>query len=53
MRKACDDCTCGAAEGKEPIKLTQEMLDNPVTACGSVCRGVIGENVRENDGVVV
>lgn len=35
VKKACDNCTCGRAEGKEPVKLTQEMVDNPVTNCGS------------------
>ncbi len=35
-KKACKNCTCGRAEAEAaPVKLTQEMLDNPVTNCGS------------------
>ncbi len=38
-RKACANCSCGRAEaeaaGAPPAKLTQEMLDNPVSNCGS------------------
>mmetsp|Transcript_39224 Transcript_39224/g.54461 ORF Transcript_39224/g.54461 Transcript_39224/m.54461 type:complete len:107 (-) Transcript_39224:275-595(-) len=32
-RKACKDCTCGRAEGK--MELSQEMLNNPQSSCGS------------------
>jgi len=41
-RKACKNCSCGRAEleaaegGLPPVKLTQERLDNPVSACGNV-----------------
>lgn len=41
--KPCQNCTCGRAEEENaaPVKLTQEMLDNPTSGCGSVrwCRG--------------
>lgn len=33
--KACENCTCGRAEGQGPQKLTKEMLDNPTSGCGS------------------
>eukprot|EP00983_Pelagomonas_calceolata_P050933 1142193-Pelagomonas_calceolata.AAC.6 len=38
-RKACKNCSCGRAEKEaagERVKLTQEMLDNPQSSCGSV-----------------
>lgn len=36
-RKACKNCTCGRADAEaKPVKLTQEMLDNPVSSCGNV-----------------
>jgi hypothetical protein len=33
--KACENCTCGRAEGQGPQKLTKEMLENPTSGCGS------------------
>jgi hypothetical protein len=42
-KKACKNCSCGRAEaeaaGAAPVKLTQEMLDNPTTNCGSCSLG--------------
>lgn len=38
VRKACKDCSCGRADAEAQgvsVKLTQEMLDNPQSACGS------------------
>lgn len=35
-RKACKNCTCGRADAEnEPVKLTPDMLENPVSACGN------------------
>ena len=42
VRKACKDCTCGRAEADAQgvrLQLTQEMLDNPQSACGSCGMG--------------
>lgn len=41
-RKACENCSCGRAEAEaagQTTKLTQEMLDNPQTNCGSCSLG--------------
>lgn len=41
-RKACKNCSCGRAEAEalgEKAKLTPEMLENPVSACGNVSPG--------------
>jgi hypothetical protein len=38
-RKACKNCSCGRAEAEAAgvkVELTQEMLDNPQSACGNV-----------------
>jgi len=37
-KKACANCTCGRAEGKEH-KLTKEMIENPTSGCGSCSMG--------------
>ncbi|KAF5836490.1 cytokine-induced anti-apoptosis inhibitor 1, Fe-S biogenesis-domain-containing protein [Dunaliella salina] len=41
-RKACKNCSCGRAEKEaagERVQLTQEMLDNPQSSCGSCTLG--------------
>lgn len=41
-KKACKNCSCGRAEAEaagEKVQLTQEMLDNPQTNCGSCALG--------------
>ncbi|MEW5307515.1 MAG: hypothetical protein WDW36_009904 [Sanguina aurantia] len=41
-RKACANCSCGRAEAEAAgvkVDLTQDMLDNPVSACGSCSLG--------------
>eukprot|EP00195_Chlamydomonas_chlamydogama_P011086 CAMPEP_0202891282 /NCGR_PEP_ID=MMETSP1392-20130828/1381_1 /ASSEMBLY_ACC=CAM_ASM_000868 /TAXON_ID=225041 /ORGANISM="Chlamydomonas chlamydogama, Strain SAG 11-48b" /LENGTH=268 /DNA_ID=CAMNT_0049574985 /DNA_START=29 /DNA_END=835 /DNA_ORIENTATION=+ len=39
-RKACKNCSCGRAEAEqEGVKLTQDMLDNPASACGNCYLG--------------
>ncbi|KAL6759754.1 cytokine-induced anti-apoptosis inhibitor 1, Fe-S biogenesis-domain-containing protein [Haematococcus lacustris] len=41
-KKACKNCSCGRAEKEaagEKVVLTQEMLDNPQTNCGSCSLG--------------
>lgn len=38
-KKACANCSCGRAEAEAAgiqMKLTQAMIDNPQSACGSV-----------------
>jgi hypothetical protein len=38
-RKACANCSCGRAKAEAAgvkVELTQEMLDNPQSACGNV-----------------
>lgn len=45
-RKACANCSCGRAEAEAAgvkVDLTQDMLDNPVSACGSVGVGLLRE----------
>jgi len=37
-KKACDNCTCGRADGKVQ-KLTKDMLENPTSGCGSCSLG--------------
>ncbi|EFJ32043.1 hypothetical protein SELMODRAFT_439932 [Selaginella moellendorffii] len=34
-RKACKNCTCGRAELEEEGKLPDELLNNPISQCGS------------------
>lgn len=39
-RKACKNCICGRAEAEQEVQklgLTEDMLNNPQSACGSVC----------------
>ena len=41
-RKACKNCSCGRAEAEatgQRVVLTQEMVDNPTSACGSCYLG--------------
>ncbi|RWV89953.1 hypothetical protein GW17_00047878, partial [Ensete ventricosum] len=41
-RKACKNCTCGRAQEEEKLQkvgLTTEQINNPQSACGSVCDG--------------
>lgn len=37
-KKACDNCTCGRADGEER-KLTRDMIENPTSGCGSCALG--------------
>jgi hypothetical protein len=37
-KKACDNCTCGRADGVVQ-KLTKEMIENPTSGCGSCSLG--------------
>lgn len=43
-KKACANCTCGRAEAEAAgvkVKLTQDMVENPQSACGSVRSPVV------------
>jgi len=45
-KKACKNCRCGRADAEaQGVKLSQEMLDNPQSACGSVSVGKGGGDV--------
>jgi len=47
-RKACKNCTCGRAEAEQKVEIgpTTEQINNPQSACGSVCRILFDVNIN-------